>query len=465
MNTPSTSSTVRDEGWRAFMVLACIEFLTVMDASIVNIVLPVMRADLGLTTSEAAWIVNSYLVPFAGLLLTAGRLSDVVGRRRLFLVGTVAFTIASMMCAVSSVPWQLFVGRAFQGAAAALVVPSALALISSVFRPGPGRVRALGIFSGMAGIAGPVGLVFGGLLAEIDWHLIFWINAPVGLLVVIGAAVWVPAPPRSSTAFDAVAALAATAMLALLCFAAISVESNGLSDPATVAAAAAAAAAAGTFVVRQRLSRQPLIPTGVLKSPGMLWSTAIFAVVGSSLLGTFYIVTLYLQNIRVMDPLHATLVYVPVPLAMLAGTQLAPRAISKYDVRNVLAAGLLLQFVGLALWRVASGETTDLLTTHLVPILIWALGLGMSILSSFVACTSSVAESLAGAASGLATTAYQGGGAVGLSIMAAIAASHTAAARGEALSGFHGAVGALALTTALAALMTRALPRTFAPAR
>lgn len=460
--TTPPSASVRTR--RAFAVLASIEFLTVMDASVVNIALPDIRSDLGFTAADTSWVVNTYLIAFAGLLLTAGSLADAIGRRTMFLAGTLTFTAASLMCAVSTAPWHLLTGRAVQGVGAALVMPSAIALIGTIFPTGRERIRAMGIFSGMAGIAAPIGLVAGGLLTAVDWHLIFWINVPIGLAVAAAAIAWLPTPARVGSHVDPIAATSGTACLALLCFTAISLEHPGPASVPTLTATAAAVAAAATFIARQNTAAHPLLPAPLLNAPGLLRANAIFVVVGTSLLTTFYVITLYLQETRGMGPIPAMLTYLPVPLAMLAGTQLAPRLIGHRGVRLTLGLGLATQAVGLLAWTLLSGTNTNLATTHLVPILVWATGLGMAIVASFVASTGTAPETSAGTASGLATTSYQGGGAIGLAVLAALAAATTP---GEAaapsattqLTGYHVAIGVLAALTTAAAVATRTLPR------
>lgn len=458
----STSAPPVRRGARTgFLVLGSIEFLTVMDASVVNIALPVIKDDLGFTGSPTAWIVNCYLIPFAGMLLLAGRLGDVLGHRRLFLAGTTLFTLASAGCGLAAEPWQLLAGRTAQGLGAALVVPAALALITALFTEGASRNRALAVFGGMGGIAAPVGLIVGGLLADIGWPLIFWINVPLGVIVLLLARAVLPAPAGAPARLDVVGAAAATGAVGLLAFTAASLE-----DPSAATAAPALAGAAffGTvFVLRQRRARHPLIPRALLESRSVTVGGGIFVLVGTSLLATFYIVTLYLQDVRGLSPSEATLVYVPIPLAMFVGTQLAPRLIAGLAPRNTLALALGIQSVSLAAWALTSTETGSLTTGLIAPAAPWSFGLGLSIVSSFAICASGVAGPEAGAASGVATSAYQGGGAVGLAAVAALAAAatnHADTANDAAalLAGHHVAMWTLAATAAIGAALTRALP-------
>ncbi len=444
-----------------FVVLGAIEFLTVMDASVVNIALPVIQEELGFDGSAVSWLITCYLIPFAGMLLLAGRLGDVVGHRRLFLVGTALFTLASAGCALASESWQLLIGRSAQGLGAALVVPAALALIAAIFAEGPQRNRALAIFAGMGGIAAPVGLVVGGLLAGIQWSWIFWLNVPLGAVVLLLARTVLPALPRSAARLDILGGVAATGAVALLALAA-----TALAEPGPIpwtGAAIGALVCAAVLVWRQRSAREPLIPRALLRRRSVTVGAVLFMLVGTILLATFYLVTLYLQQVRSLSPAAATLVYLPLPLAMFAGTQLAPWLLARVAPRQVLGLGFAIQGVSLALWTQTSTETGTLVTGLLLPALPWALGLGMSIVTAFVVCTSGVPGRDAGAASGLATSAYQGGGAVGLSLLAALAAARSESLGGGTtaeLAGQHTALWILALLAGFGVLLTRALPGT-----
>ncbi|MEU4362504.1 MFS transporter [Promicromonospora sp. NPDC023987] len=450
--------------WVPFGALVSIEFLTVMDAAVVNIALPGIKDDLGYGHTEISWVVNCYLIAFAGLLLAAGRLSDAVGRRRLFVAGTIVFTAASAGCGLAAEPWQLLTGRALQGVGAALVVPAALALITDIYPEGPGRVRALGIFSSMGAVAAPFGLALGGLLTEIDWHLIFWINVPLGVIITAVALTALPTSSRTQAPVDLIGAVAASGTLSLLALAAVSLEASGPAASSTIAAAVGAAVSGLLLVLRQRYAAHPLIPPALLRIRSVVVGNGIFALVGTVMLGTFFFVTLYLQETRGLAPLQATLAYLPIPVATLAGTRLAPWIIGRIGLYDALGAGLLVQAAALAAWAVVGSAGGPLAVTLIAPTVPWALGMGVSIVSSFVICTSGVPGQIAGAASGLATTAHQGGGAVGLALVAALAAAAgglgggppamTAAAE---LTGYHWGIWALAGTALLGAALTRAL--------
>lgn len=447
-----------------FGALVSIEFLTVMDAAVVNIALPGIQHDLGYGHTEISWVVNCYLIAFAGLLLASGRLADVVGRRRLFVAGTAVFTAASAGCGLAAEPWQLLTGRALQGVGAALVVPAALALITDIYPEGPARVRALGIFSSMGAVAAPFGLALGGLLTEIDWHLIFWINVPLGVIITTVALTALPASSRTPAPVDLIGAVAASGTLSLLALAAVSLEADGPAAGSTIGAGVGAAAFGLLLLLRQKHAAHPLVSPALLRIRSVVVGNAIFVLVGTVMLGTFFFVTLYLQETRGLAPLQATLAYLPIPLATLVGTRLAPWIIGRIGPYDALGVGLLLQSVALAAWAVVGSADGPLAVTLTAPTVPWALGMGVSIVSSFVICTSGVPGHVAGAASGLATTAHQGGGAVGLALVAALAGAvggldnePASLAHATQLAGYHAGVWALAGVAFIGAALTRAL--------
>ncbi|RKS04838.1 EmrB/QacA subfamily drug resistance transporter [Nocardiopsis sp. Huas11] len=454
--------------WVPFGALVGIEFLTVMDAAVVNIALPVIKAELGYGHAQVSWVVNSYLIAFAGLLLAAGRLADALGRRRLFVTGTVVFTVASACCGLAVEPWQLLAGRAVQGVGAAFVVPAALALITDLFAEGPGRTRALGVFGSMGAIAAPIGLALGGFLTEFDWRLIFWINVPLGAAVAAIALATLPSPSPTRGSVDLIGAVAATGTLSLLALAAVSLEAQGPAAATTVVAASGAVGFGLVLVLRQMYASDPLIAPALLRIRSIVVGGTVFALVGTVLLGTFFFVTLYLQEVRGLAPLHATLAYVPIPLAVLAGTRSAPWLIGRLGPRNALGSGLMVQAVALTAWAIVIDTDGPLALTLIGPMTGWGLGLGVSIVTCFVVCTSGVPGSVAGAASGLATAAYQGGGAVGLALVAALAAAtgdFGEGSRAAQLGGYRIGIWALAGAALVGAALTRGLgPKRPAPA-
>ncbi|MEV6604912.1 MFS transporter [Kutzneria sp. NPDC051319] len=411
--------------WRVFWVLALIEFMSVMDASVVNIALPSIQHNLGFSPTTIAWVVNGYVVGFAGFMLLAGKATDIVGRKRLFVAGVAMFAVFSLACAAAQQPWQLVLFRLLQGIGAALVTPAALALITDIFPEGPQRNKAIGMFSGMAGVAAPVGLVLGGLLTTAAWQWIFLINGPIGLIVLVAAIRLLPSTvPSGGGSLDVIGAVTATGGLVLLILATVGGSAQGWTSAATLGEYAGALVLLVAFVVRQRTAARPMIPTVLLGRRSIVFGNTIFALVGTILIGTFFLITLFLQKVEGFGSTEAALIYLPVPIGMLLGTQVAPRLLGR-GPHNVLMLGLLVQTVALAAWALTISEHGSVVMTFVVPATVWSFGLGMSIVSSFVVCTMGLDGPIAGAASGLATTTYQAGGALGLAVLAVVADSRT----------------------------------------
>ncbi|WNZ07742.1 MFS transporter [Streptomyces sp. 11x1] len=447
--------------WAMFSVLALIEFMSVMDASVVNIALPAIRDDLGFSATGLAWVVDAYLLGFAGFLLLAGRAADVIGRRRLFTAGVALFTLASLGCGLAADDWQLVVARLLQGLGAALVTPAALALITDIFPEGPDRNKALGLFMGMGGVAAPVGLVLGGLLTTAGWEWIFIINVPIGIGILLASLRLLPATgPQTDARLDVVGAVTATGGLLALIFAIARGGAEGWGSAATLAGFAGAAVLLVAFVVRQRTADDPVLPSVLLRMRPLVIGNVAFALVGTLLISTFFIITIYLQQVRGYGPAKAGLSYVPIPLAMLAGTQVAPRVL-RFGPQNVLMGGVLVQALALAAWAAVIDVDAGYVTGFLLPAVLWSFGLGVSIVSSFVVCTMGLTGPIAGAGSGLATTTYQAGGAIGLAGLVAIADARTHAVTDtqeplEALvSGYQFALWCSVAVAVVAALLTR----------
>lgn len=411
--------------WAVFWVLALIEFITVLDTSIVNVALPTIQGDLGFSTTGLAWVVDAFLLAYAGSLLLAGRATDFVGRRRLFITGVAVFTLASLACGASTQDWHLVVSRVVQGLGAAMVVPSALALITDIFPEGPERNKALGIFSGMGGAAAAAGVLAGGLLTAIAWQWTFLINVPIGIGVLIASFIMLPKTrQQASGGIDITGALAMSLGLVLLIFAVVRGGAQGWTSASSLTQFAVAVVLLAVFVLRQRTAENPLIPRVLLGQRNILVGNAAIAIIGALMFGTFFIITLYMQKVRGYDPLFTGLMYLPIPVVTLAGTQLAPRLL-RFGPQNSLLIGLLLQAVGLAWWASVIGPDDGAFTEFLAPTLVWALGVGIAIVSAFVVCTMGLDGPIAGAGSGLATMNQQVGGAVGLAILVALAESHT----------------------------------------
>lgn len=414
--------------WRTFVLLALVEFVVVLDTSIVNIALPSIQHDLGFSVTGLAWVVDAYLLTFAGFLLLGGRLADRVGRKRLFLTGLTVFVAASLTNALAVEGWHLVFSRFVQGLGGALVVPAALALISDLFADPADRSKALGIFGGMGGVAAAIGVVVGGLLTAIGWQWIFLINVPVGAAVLALAARMLPrgAGGHTSGAIDTLGAVSGTGALSVLILAVVEGSSSGWASLPSLLAFGGAAVLLLVFMARQSLAKAPMIPSALLHVRRIWVGNVIMALVGTLMFGTFFIITLYMQNVRGLSASEAGLLYLPIPVALIVGTQLAPRLAMRAGPHNALAVGLGIQAVGLGWWALFVAPDAPVTFGFLAPTLVWGIGAGMSIVSTFIVTTMGVDASMAGAASGLVTTSQNAGGAIGLTVLVAIAHVRTA---------------------------------------
>ncbi|GHD19677.1 MFS transporter [Streptomyces violarus] len=428
--------------WATFRVLVLIEFITVLDISVVNMALPSIQRDLGFSATGLVWVVDAFVLAYAGFLLLAGRAADVLGRKWLFLAGVGVFTLASLGCAAATEDWHLVVSRVVQGLGAAIVVPTTLALITDIFPEGPQRNRALGIASSMGSVAAAAGVLVGGLLADIAWQWAFLVNVPIGAVVFVAGFSMVPdVRARSADGIDVLGALTLALGVCALLFVVIRGGAEGWASGASLGGFALTALLLAVFVWRQRTARLPLIPTALLRQRNLVVGNAAIFLVGALMFGVFLLITLYLQHVRGYGPAIAGLMYLPIPVATFVGTQIAPR-ILRFGPRTSLLLGLVTQFAGLLWWAVAIGEHANPVLDVLAPTVLWSLGVGVSIVSAYVVCTLGVPAESAGAASGLATTSHQVGGAIGLSVLVAVADDRTR----SLLDGPEPVSGATALT-------------------
>ena len=275
-------------------VLILVQFMVVLDAGVVNIALPAIRAHLGFTEAGLTWVIDAYLLTFGGFLLLGGRAADLLGRRRMFLIGLSIFTAASLGCGLAAHPWQLLAGRATQGLGAAFVSPAALALVTDVFDEGPERNRALGIWASMGGVAGAAGVLIGGLLTQIAWQWVFLVNIPIGVTVlVLGVRILPTNQPSAHGSVGVVDALTGTAGAVLLILAFV----RRVTGAAAIAELVGAVILLTYFVIRQRRSTAPLVPPALFRAR-LMTGNALNAIVGAVLFATFFVVTLYLQHAR-----------------------------------------------------------------------------------------------------------------------------------------------------------------------
>ncbi|OLF09579.1 MFS transporter [Actinophytocola xanthii] len=431
--------------WRTFTLLAATQFMVVLDAGIVYVALPSIQRQMDFSPAGLAWVMDAYMLAFGGFMLLGGRAADLLGRRRVFLVGLVVFAAASLACGLSTQAWQLVGARAAQGLGAAIVSPAAMALIIELFE-GEDRHKALGVFGGIGGLAGATGVLFGGLLTSVGWQWTFLVNVPVILVVLVRSLRVLPSTGhRAEGGLDLVGALTSTGGLCLALYGILRLGGDGWGTGAA-AALAGSAALLLAFLARQLLATAPLIPRTLFRVRAVVLGNLANTAVGGLMFGVFFLVTLYLQSVRGYSPLVAALATVPISLALFAGSQLAIRAFGRIRPVAALAGGLLVQAFALADWALVLAPRGNLLTSFVLPGMVWGAGLGASVVAAFVVCTSGLHGPVQGAASGMVSTTLQVGGAVGLAVFSATAARHTE----TALADGTGPVEAMAAGHALA---------------
>ncbi|WP_104164402.1 DHA2 family efflux MFS transporter permease subunit [Cryobacterium sp. N22] len=414
--------------WAALTVLALAQFLVVLDASIVNIALPVLGGQLGLDTVALAWVITAYVLPFGGLLLLGGRLADRYGHRRLFLLGTAGFVAASVLAGLSLTGGMLLGARAVQGASAALLAPAALALLTQLFPASTDRAKALGIWGAVAGIGSAAGVLLGGVLtASFGWQAVFFVNVPVGLLVLVAIPILINRDPAvTPSRLDFPGAITITGALVAAVGALSSIETVGFAYPLTLGLAAAALALGAAFIVIERRTAEPLVPLGVFRNRNLSAGNLVMLLLGAAMVALFFALSVYLQAVLHYDALTAGLSQLPLAGALVLVAGIAPALVGRLGMKRTLIGSLLLLAAGL-LWLAAVPSDADFAVHILGPSLVIGVGLGGAFITATQLSVDGVAGGEAGLAGGLINTSQQIGGALGLALLASLAAARTGA--------------------------------------
>jgi EmrB/QacA subfamily drug resistance transporter len=449
--------------WLALIVLCLGDLMIVLDTTIVNVALPSIRADLGFSQTSLAWVVNAYLLTFGGFLLLGGRLGDLFGQRRLFLIGISLFTLASLVCGLSTSQGMLVGARAVQGLGGAVVSAVALSLMMTLFTEPAERAKAMGVFGFVAAGGGSIGVLLGGILTDVlDWHWIFLVNLPIGVLVYVLTLRLLPATRGTAGTgrLDVAGAVTVTAALMLAVYAIVNGNQAGWTSAQTVGLLAAAAALLALFLWIELRARSPLVPLGLFRKRnlavsnvvGVLWAAAMFA--------WFFLSALYLQLVLGYSPLEVGLAFLPANLIMGAfSIGLSAKLVMRFGIRKPLAVGLTLAAAGLVLFARAPVDGSFVVDV-LPSMLLLGFGAGIAFNPVLLAAMSDVEQSEAGLASGVVNTSFMMGGALGLAILASLAASRTASlvASGErALDALNGGYHAAFLVGAMFALAAAVL--------
>jgi EmrB/QacA subfamily drug resistance transporter len=411
----------------ALVVIAAAQLMIVLDATIVNVALPHIQRALGFSGSGLEWIITAYSLAFGSLLLLGGRLGDIFGRRRIFIIGVAVFAVASFVGGFATTEWWLLASRAVQGAGAALAAPTALALIATTFPMGAPRNRALGVWAGMAGAGGAIGLLLGGILTTyVSWRWVLFVNAPIGLAVLILAPIALVGTPRLPRRLDIPGVVTSTAGLALLVYGLTHAAAgqDGVShwsDPVTVASLAAALVLLVGFVFIENRVREPELPLHLLKSRRRSGAYLMMLINGTAMFAVFFFLTLYVQTVWGYSAVRAGVAWLPFPISLIAINIFVARyLVTRVGVRPLLLAGPLLAGTGFLLLSRLS-PTGSYWTDLLVPMLVMAAGMGFMFVPLTLMVVAHVRHDEAGAASSLLNIGQQIGGSIGLAAIGTVA--------------------------------------------
>jgi EmrB/QacA subfamily drug resistance transporter len=428
--------------WIALIVVCLGSLMIVLDSTIVNVALPSIKRDLGFSQSSLAWVVNGYLLTFGGFLLLGGRLGDLLGHRRLFLGGIALFTLASMACGLASSQGMLIGARLVQGFGGAVVSAVSLSLMVSLFVEPSERAKAMGVFGFVAAGGGTLGVLFGGILTDVlNWHWIFLVNVPIGIGVCLLAVRLLPGGTgaRGGPRLDVLGAITVTAALMLAVYAIVNGNQAGWTSAQTLGLLGAAAVVLAGFIALESRVQAPLVPLGLFRlrnlatanAVGVLWAGAMFA--------WFFLSALYLQLVLGYSPLQVGLAFLPANLIMGAfSLGISAKMVMRFGIKRPLSIGLLLAGAGLALFArapVGGHFASDVLPS----MILLGIGAGMAFNPVLLAAMGDVEPKDSGLASGLVNTSFMMGGALGLAVLASVAASRT----NHLLAAGHGHVAAL----------------------
>jgi EmrB/QacA subfamily drug resistance transporter len=413
--------------WKVFVLVAIAQFMVVLDSSITNVALPTIKQQLNFTNSSIQWVVTAYVLTFGGFLLLGGRAADLFGRRRTLLIGMGAFTAFSFLIGISQSTTMLIVLRALQGMSAALMSPSALSIVLTTFRDGPDRNKALGYWTLVATGGAALGLLLGGALTQyVGWRWNFFINVPVGIVMAYAIAKYVPKHSREEayTSLDLPGAILVTTSLIATVLAFSEASSWGWTSGTTIGVFVAAIALMAGFIYNEKRVKHPLVPMSIFKIRNVTGANLMMAPIYASMLGLFFIVTLYMQGVMHYSPVRTGLAFLPFPMVLAFMSTRTPKLVARYGFKRFLVAGPLLVAVAMA-WLSRLPVDGNYIVNLLPALLIMPLGMGLTFMPIIAAATSGVPAHEAGLASGLISTSQQMGGALGLAILSGVAASVT----------------------------------------
>lgn len=458
--------------WKALFLLCLAQFMVIMDTSIIGVALPAIKDALGYSQDNLQWVFNAYVIFLGGLMLLGGRLSDLFGQRKIFMIGFLILSLASLLAGLAWSEASMNTGRALQGLGSALILPAALTIVITLFSHNPKELtKALGFWGASAAAGGTAGVFLGGVITEwLSWNWTFLINIPVGVFALIYSMVVLPAGSRRKGSVDIVGALAITAALVLAVYAIVTAEQVGWGSTQTVSLLILVALLLIIFLIIQKKKKEPLVPLRIFRAPNLLVGNVAFGLLAGAWIPLWFFLNLYLQQVLRFSAFAGGVALVPMTvLVMVVMVGFTGRLVGRFGFKSILVAGFLL-LVGSLFLLAGYTPLNGNFVAHVLPAsLLGALGMSLAFIPGTIASMSGAKPEETGLASGIANTSYQIGSAIGLAIMSAVAASKT----GEQLksgieqiaalnTGFHAAfVGAAiaAIVGAVVSLLFLRMPK------
>ena len=408
--------------WLVLAIVCFGQLMVILDATIVNVALPAIQTDLDLSPEGLQWIVNGYTLAFGGFLLLGGRLGDIYGRKTIFIAGVTIFTVASLLNGLAQSEEWLVGARALQGLGGALLSPAALSIITTEFH-GPDRAKAMSVWGAIAGLGAALGLLIGGVLVEYtSWEWIFFVNVPVGILVILAAVTQiVESRADEQPALDVVGAFTATAGLVALVFGITQTEAKGWGSSTVIISLALAVLLLGTFFYVEGRHKDPLVPLHIFKVRSVAAANSVGLLAFGAIFPFFFFLSLFMQQVLGYDALKTGFAFLPFSVSIIITATLASQAVPKLGVRKSAMIGTGAAFIGMAAFGLVLSPDLGYFPGVFIPMVFLAIGMGMTFVPLTFLATSKVPPGEAGLASGLFNTTQQVGGALGLAILATLA--------------------------------------------
>ncbi|MGY3683098.1 EmrB/QacA subfamily drug resistance transporter [Streptomyces sp. TE33382] len=446
-----TPTRTRTRTWAVVLAACTGQFLVVLDVAVVNVALPSMRTDLGLSAAALQWVVNAYSIAFAGFMLLGGRAADIYGRKRMFLIGLGVFTAASLAGGLAQEGWQLLAARAAQGLGAAVLAPATLTILTAAVPEGPARTKAIGTWMAVGAGGGAAGGLIGGVLTDaFSWRWVLLVNVPIGAVVLAGAALWL-AEGRAGDRrrVDLPGAVLVTAGLACVAYGIVQTEAEGWAAAATLVPLLGGLLLLAAFVLVEVLTAAPLVPLRVLGVRAVSSANVAMFLIGSATFSMWYFMTVYAQNVLGYTPWLAGVALLPTSVAVVIGSKAAPRLMASIGAKGLAVTGVLVTAAGFG-WQSAMTADSPYVTGILLPGILMMGGSGLASTPLAALATSGAASGDAGLVSGLVNTSRTMGGALGLAVLSTVAAARTegSTAAAEVTAGY-----ATAFRTAAAVLL------------